>query len=130
MESLDAPCYKLAALDFDAYDLRHMVEQTGKPIIRSCPHEIAPKFDGLQLFAPPGYPQTGFRVRNILNGYDGFSYHGTDWAVPSIAAALGSKLVECHLQLDSEASELEANVSLTASQMTRLVAKARQQEAA
>lgn len=130
MESLDAPCYKLAALDFDAYELRHMVEQTGKPIMRSCPHEIAPKYDGLQLFAPPGYPQSGFRVRNILNGYDGFSYHGQDAAVGEIAASLGAKLVECHLQLDSEPSELEESISLTASQFARMVARSRQAEAA
>lgn len=130
LESVQNPAYKLASLDFEKYELRQLVESTGKPVIRSCSHEIAPQYDGLQLLCPAGYPQVGFRLRNMLNGYDGFSYHGVDPGVPEMASALGASLVEVHFMLDSEPSELEANLSLTATQFGKMVSRSRQQEAA
>lgn len=130
LESVNNSVYKLAALDFGNYALREMVELTGKPVIRSCSFEIAPQYHGLQLLCPSGYPQQGFRLRNMLNGYQGFSYHGVDPGVGEMAAALGAQVVECHFMLDSEPSELEANISLTGTQFGRMVAKARQKEAA
>jgi N-acetylneuraminate synthase len=113
LEAVDCPAYKLAALDFEANDLRWMVEETGKPIVRSCPHDIAPVCVGvLLLYAPPGYPQPQAKLRRITHGYQGYSYHGTDPHVPVLAAAAGARLIECHFMLNAEPSDLEANVSL------------------
>lgn len=130
LESVGNSCYKLAALDWEQYSLRELVESTGKPIIRSCNAEIAPVATATLLYAPPGYPQAGFRLRNMLNGYQGFSYHGTDAAVGEMAARLGAQIVETHFQLDDEPSELEENISLTATQFARMVSRSKQLEAA
>jgi N-acetylneuraminate synthase len=113
LEAENCPAYKLAALDFEAAGLRWMVEEAGKPVIRSCPYEIAPAYDGVLLFAPPGYPQPAARLSRIRHGYQGYSYHGTDARVPVLAAAYGAHVIEVHFQLAGEPSELEDSVSLT-----------------
>lgn len=127
LEALDCPAYKLAALDYDQRKLRKMVEGTGKPVLRSSPHEKPPA--GFALWCPPGYPQTSFNLREAMKRYPGFSYHGTDPFVPALAAAYGAQLVEVHFQLNDEPSELEANVSLTASQFRDMVGMIRRAEA-
>ena len=55
-----------------------------------------------------------------MGGWDGLSYHGTSLHAPFRAVALGSYMVECHLQLDDTPSVLDAHSSLTVEEMLRL----------
>jgi N-acetylneuraminate synthase len=121
LEALDCPAYKLASLDFGKRALNRMVRSTGKPVIQSCAHDTAPKTCDVALWCPPGYPQAPQGFNGRFRGYGGFSYHGTDPLVPLLAAAHGARVVECHVQLDDEPSELEAGVSLTIRQLGWLV---------
>lgn len=127
MESVGCPAYKMASLDRAATRLFNAIAKTRKPLIISRPDY--PDFNAdATLYCKPGYPQ--YRpVYPASEGFDGFSYHGTD-IQPCIDAALeGASLVECHFQLDEEKSELESNISLTASQFKELVDTVRFAEA-
>jgi sialic acid synthase SpsE len=128
MESLGAPAYKLASLDVKKKQLVKMVSETGKPVIRSAPGDRPPSGDALFLYCPAGYPQPAIDWTPMHRGFDGFSYHGTDPSIPGLAIAQGAKLIEAHLQLDDEPSELEANVSLTGEAFARLVSGAKRVE--
>jgi sialic acid synthase SpsE len=121
LEALECPAYKLAALDHGKRTLLNAVKATGKPILRSCNKVSRPDGTGLWLYCPPGYPQAPVPLPGPLRRYTGFSYHGTDPDVPYLAAAYGAKLIECHVQLDDDPSELESDVSLTVSQLASLV---------
>ena len=130
LEALDCPRYKLASLDYGKRTLLNAVRETGKPIIRSCNAERAPNRDDTWLYCPPGYPQPKAGLATIKAGhYDGYSYHGTDPLVPTLAVVHGARLVEFHVQLcDDEPSELEENVSLSISQVGEVVRMVRRAE--
>jgi N-acetylneuraminate synthase len=130
LEALGCPAYKLASLDYGSRTLLNLVRKTRKPLIRSCALEEAPRGDDTFLYCPAGYPQAKPALRNLANGYAGFSYHGTDPLVPTLAAGLGAQLIEVHVQLDDEPSELEAAVSLTITQLAGLVEAVRRTEVA
>lgn len=132
LEAMECPMYKLAALDYNRTSLRHEVESTGKPILRSTPYEHYPGGNARALWCPPGYPQSLESLkplRSLMRRFDGFSYHGTDPLVPALAVAYGADMVEVHVQLDDVPSELEANVSLKVSQVAELVAMCKTAEA-
>jgi pseudaminic acid synthase len=129
LEALGCPAYKLASLDYGKRALLHAVRATGKPILRSCAAPVAPKADDLFLYCPEGYPQASIPLRNLGNGYEGFSYHGTNPVIPAVAVAMGATLLEVHVQLDAEPSVLEPNVSLTMTQLAVLVRMVREIEA-
>lgn len=106
-------------------------------IMVSSSKEDGPMGD-IALYCPPGYPQVDlgldsdaklFRATNTIRGFDGFSYHGTQPSVLILAATLGAMLIEFHLQLDDEPSELESEVSLTVSQATDAIHAIRCMEA-
>ena len=121
LESLDCPAYKIARLDNGNAELHRMVDATHKPVIVSVAAHQAANADAL-LYCPPGYPQEPMAfTRDMWRLYTGLSYHGTDPAVPMQAVTTGAKLIECHVMLDDEPSELEASVCLTVTQFTTLV---------
>lgn len=156
LESLNCPAYKIARLDNGQRDLVNAVIATGKPVIISeaepgesgridhRPDTVQSESTWLRLYCPPGYPQSRFNFADRFTPglcphfaydchgqpprFDGFSYHGTDPAPCVVAATLGAKVIEAHFQLDDEPSELEANVSLAASQFRRMVNDARRTE--
>jgi pseudaminic acid synthase len=135
LEDVDCPAFKVAALDNHHRELITRARATGKPVLASVRlGQVIIDVD-LQLYCPPSYPQTSFRLAEAfastgdVDPPGGFSYHGTDPFVPVIAAARGAHLVECHFQLDDEPSELERDVSLTASQFKQMVANIRATEA-
>lgn len=123
LDALGCPTYKLASLDYGRRTLARAVAMTGKPVVQSCAHATAPRTCEVALWCPPGYPQapTSFLGRFGAKRYHGFSYHGTDPLVPALAAAHGATVVECHVMLDDEPSELESNVCLTIRQLGGLV---------
>ena len=123
LESLGCPCYKIAALDSGSVALHNLVRATGKPTITST-RVFDPRY-GPQLYCPPGYPQTDIRLRNLRNGFLGFSYHGTETSVPFTAALVGASLIEIHLELEAERSELESDVSLTEVQLSECIGAVR-----
>jgi len=123
---LKCPAYKIAALDSQSammVDIKNAIRNIGKPIIESRrPYQpsLLPLAD-LTLYCPEGYPQTDFELFRLRGGLLGFSYHGTDMGVPFTAAVAGATMVEVHLQLADEPSELESNVSLTEFQLADLI---------
>lgn len=142
LEGLGCPAYKIASLDAEKRSLADRVYATGKPVVSSQPAAVPPRVLGPYremgikvcpdvrfLYCPAGYPQPALHLRNIRNGYDGFSYHGTDPLAPVMAAAMGAQIIECHLQLHDQPSELEANVSLDERQFADMVAMVRKLEA-
>ena len=124
LEKLGCPVYKLASLDRSQDIFRRNVMMTGKPVIQSSPVHMELK-GVTQLWCPPGYPQDVHEVdlEGWMPYFDGFSYHGTDPDVPLYAKECGAKIIEVHVQLDDEPSELEQNVSLTISQLRELTGR-------
>ena len=121
LKSLNCPAYKIARLDNESTPLHALVDATGQPKIVSVAPNQAAHADAT-LFCPPGYPQAPFDCTpDIWTAHTGLSYHGTDPAVPMQAVTTGAKLIETHVMLDDEPSELEASVCLTVSQFTTLV---------
>jgi len=143
LESLDVPALKVARLDNSNDELARVIGQSQRPIIVSYDDSGAiwaryqrATAGRIALFCPPGYPQASFGLRRPENFYkfyregtfddfDGFSYHGTSIEPPIVAATLGAKLVECHMMLEAEPSELEANVSLTEVQFADMIRRVR-----
>ena len=126
---LEPPCLKIAALDEHAEDdaFADKIAAVGLPVILSTRHILRNVRADVSLHCPEGYPQDPDDIDLYCFPYphDGLSYHGTDWSVPVAAAVAGAQIVEVHFQLDDEPSELEANVSLTASDFRRMVDAAR-----
>lgn len=134
MEDMGCPAYKIASLDRDARLLAAGVRATGKPVLVSIPDwdpdTTAQYTADMFLYCPPGYPQPRMELRAFLyNSRRGFSYHGTDPLLPVYAAVNGAVLLECHMQLSDEPSELEANISLTEIQFATMVHEIRKVEA-
>ena len=139
LESCGCPAYKIARLDNDQRDFIGTVVDTGKPVIVSGA-DNDPWVVGadLTLYCPPGYPQSSFGFERAVaecgsdgsfGCRDGFSFHGTDAFPCVVAATLGAKLIEAHLMLRDQPSELEANVSLDEYQFAAMVRDVRRMEA-
>lgn len=121
MEGFGCPAYKVAALDAGTSFARAFT-WCKKPVIASSRGERIDTAD-MTLYCPPGYPQAGSDI-NPSGGCDGFSYHGTEWS-ELIWATGALSMIECHVHLDDEPSELEANVSITVSDLKLLCDVAR-----
>lgn len=117
-----------------------VTQRLGVPLIVSLAADQTPlnPQPDFTLYCPPDYPQSTFSFSRISfvgrscsddDAFGGFSFHGTDAMPCVVAATLGAKLIEAHFQLDDEPSELEANVSLTASQFRHMVDEVRKVEA-
>lgn len=134
LEAVDCPAYKIARLDNAQHWLADAAGAAGKPLLVSAAagEWIAAwrRADGV-LYCPPGYPTPPADVDLPDFGVEflGLSSHCLDPRLPIAAVARGAKLLEFHVQLDDEPSELEANVSLTVSQFRQMVADVRATEA-
>ena len=132
--ALDCRAFKVAAIDVAQDEFTTMLRDVcgptrpggdSLPIIASSRGERIPWAD-LTLYCPPGYPQdvSNFgpdQYRAAFAKCDGLSYHGTDWDIAAWSAHYGAQLLEFHVQLDDVPSKLEANVSLTISQVRDVV---------
>ena len=116
LKSLGCPAYKVAALDVGTEFAALVGSSHDTPVIASSRGERIPWAD-MTLYCPEGYPQQWGQY--TANGLDGVSYHGTD-LLAAVALASQSQMFECHVQLDDVPSALEANVSLTVSQLREL----------
>lgn len=141
LERCACPAYKIARLDNTNDGLRMAVRSRGKPVVISTAartYEFDEYWGMTILYCPSGYPTEAKDVhlptftRFGPHGqypYTGLSSHCLDARLPVAAVARGCKLIEMHFQLDDEPSELEANVSLTASQFKQMIADVRATEA-
>lgn len=124
LEDCGCPAYKIARLDNHHAWLGEAVAATGKPIIASGFREKTELAADAWLLCHPGYPSTVDWLPYFGEGenrWDGLSSHNLDPRLPIAAVARGCRLIEMHVQLDDEPSELEANVSLTVSQFRSMV---------
>lgn len=152
LESLGNPVYKVAALDNGSGVLHLAIHATRKPVIVSTRRDqdtVRRNTTALYgadvsfLLCPENYPQSlasfAFDRELDFDGhycseweipptYLGISSHCLDEELPLVAVALGAKLLEYHVQLDDEPSELEANVSLTTSQFRTMIERVRRVE--
>jgi sialic acid synthase SpsE len=151
LERCACPAYKVARLDNYHSGLIQAVVSRGKPVFVSRHNDEGyvtnrrfdtghwtPDHNVWPLWCPPNYPTAPSDVRlpffpwaGVANRtmVVGLSSHCLDARLPVAAVARGCKLIEMHFQLDDEPSELEANVSLTASQFRRMVDDVRAVEA-
>jgi sialic acid synthase SpsE len=125
MRLLGCRIYKLASLDHRARWLLERVRATGaRFVIRSVPLKRRPAKllpNEYVLYCPPGYPQVEVDFTRMRRGkFDGLSYRGTSPIPPALAFHLGARIVEAHIHLEAEPSELEANISLTERDFARL----------
>jgi pseudaminic acid synthase len=131
LEAVGCPAYKIAALDNHVLWLRNAVARTGKPWLVSVRgDEPMPGADGL-LHCPPGYPAQAETVALpyfARNSILGLSSHCLAPELPVAAVARGCRLIEMHLMLSDEPSELEAPVSLTEWQFRMMVRSVRTTE--
>lgn len=157
LEKCGCPAYKVARLDNTHSDLIAAIVSRGKPVLvsRSPFPEITTssgfkveRFEDerwnqeknvWQLWCPVGYPSPAadvhlpdrFTDRCYYKGdigVIGLSSHCMNPDLPIAAVARGCKLIEMHMQLAEETSELEASVSLTQYQFADMVRRVREVE--
>ena len=139
LERCAAPAYKIARLDNTENGLIQAVLSRGKPVFVSygylarlsdAPGQVIP------LYCPAGYPTDAKDVRlpwftghpSGYQAYLGLSSHCMDPRLPVAAVARGAKLIEYHMQLADEPSELESNISLTEFQYKAMIESVRATE--
>lgn len=136
LESVDCPAYKIARLDNQHTELAKAALALHKPVIISRTRgdwTYATAFGAKYLYCPPGYP-TPIEAVTLPDTFSdctdflGLSSHCLDPRLPVAAVARGCKLIEIHGMLDDEPSELESNVSLTATEFAAMIADVRATE--
>lgn len=135
LEAVDCPAYKIARLDNADEPLAEAIADTGRLIIVSADHSDSVAIvaaNQVLLYCPPGYPVAPQDVRLpsafSARRYVGLSSHCLDPYLPIAAVARGCKLIEMHMMLADEPSELESNVSLTEHQFGQMIADVRRVE--
>lgn len=127
LHALDCPAYKISALDCERWDFVEKVYWTASRgdasvIVSVRDASQAEKHRSLGadliLYCPPGYPQADIDW-TALGWSDGLSYHGTNPGKVSapcmVLSGWRASMVECHVELDAEPSELETEVCLNMS---------------
>jgi sialic acid synthase SpsE len=147
LESIGNPIYKIAALDYSNTNRKliaacHATEQQVLISSNSPTPVIYVGGTAEYLYAPAGYPTKAGDVHlpfkfvstlwanrgDKLTWCAGLSSHCLDPDLPIAAVARGARIIEMHLMLRDEPSELEANVSLDQYQFADMVARVRKVE--
>lgn len=140
LEKVGCPAYKIAALDNQQTGLIQAAASRKKPVLVSGAAHCEWAYNGVVGFpggiswayCPPGYPTP---IENIKlpdfprSGFLGLSSHCLEPELPIAAVARGAKLIEMHVMLAEEPSDLEANISLTQYQLADMVRVIRKTEA-
>ena len=142
LESLDAPCYKIASFEINHFPLLKAVAETGKPIIMSTGmstlEEIEEAVAHLQkhgcrqlalLKCTSAYPapvsdanlQTISHMKSHFNLPVGLSDHSKGIGVSLVAVALGANIIERHFVLAENSNAVDAPFSSTPEDMAQLV---------
>ncbi len=136
LERCACPAYKIAALDNNNDGLEQAVMSRRKPVLVSRREPYRDKglngYGTHSLYCPPNYPtdakDVGLPTFRWMGGHLGLSSHCLDPLLPIAAVARGCKLIEMHMMLEAEPSELESNVSLTEHQFAQMIRDVRQVE--
>ena len=131
LQSVGCPAYKIARLDNQSDPLANLLLDGIPPILTSADWGEPFTCADLLLYCPPGYPALDVELPDRFGDdqhFQGFSYHQTDPALAVEAARRGAYLIEMHLMLADEPSELESHVSLTEHQFAEMVAVVRARE--
>jgi pseudaminic acid synthase len=141
LEKCACPVYKIARMESGQWGLIEAAMSRQKPVIISSdmpfPNEAHfTHYSASYLYCPAGYPTNASDVRLPVfrqpkggSPFIGLSSHCLHPLLPIAAVARGCKLIEMHFQLDDEKSELESEVSLTASEFREMVDAVREVEA-
>ena len=131
LETNGCSAYKISVLDNHHEWLYEACRRTGKEVLVSTREMFLPWWCDSEhrLYCPAGYPATDARLPIFTRSYLGLSSHCLAPELPIAAVARGCKLIEMHVMLDDEPSELESNVSLTAMQFAQMVCSVRATEA-
>lgn len=137
LEDVGCPAYKISHLDCANDDLAKLVMATKKPVIVSQSAPLSRvstyywKSNVIRMLCPGGYPtQAGdmhLRQQFLWEPW-GLSSHCRDPFATVTAVARGASIVEVHFHLDSEPSELEANVSYHEAEFAAMVGMVRHTE--
>ena len=148
LEKIDTNMYKVASFDVTNHQFLKEVSKTGKPIILSVGMsnltEIDDAFNILKngtdkiaiLHCISSYPTPEensnlSNLNEIQKRFDcvvGQSDHTNDIKVPIYAAAAGAQIIEKHFKIDDNFDCIDAQVSITETQMTKLVKEIRKLE--
>lgn len=148
LESLGCEIYKIASFDVVNRKLLSRIARTGRPVIMSTGmanlEELEKSFNILKketdnvalLHCISAYP-TQLQDANLAVIYTlqdkfdciiGHSDHTDNIQIPLYAVAAGAQIVEKHFMLDGNMKCVDAPVSITEQQMTRMVAEIRKIE--
>lgn len=149
LETLDVPAYKIASFEIQDIPLIEYTASKGKPIIMSTgiaeeadiqlAVETCRKVgnnDIILLKCTSAYPaplelanlNTIPDLKSRFNVEVGFSDHTYGALAPTVAAALGAKVIEKHFILDKSIGGPDADFSLDVEEFTDLVNKVRDAE--
>ncbi len=149
LDSLDVNLFKVASFDVVNLPLLRDLAKTGKPIVMSVGmadrQEIDRAYRTLRegtknialLHCISSYPLEERQaclsaIYELQDSYDcviGYSDHTPEIAVPLMAAAAGAQVIEKHFRINEEMDCIDAPVSVTETQMKKLVEETRRLEA-
>lgn len=133
LEALDVPCYKIASMDSNYFELLEYISRTGKPIILSTGMtgmetiekavNVIEKAGNSKILImhtiskyPPEYKDMNLRmieqIRKHFGFLTGFSDHTMDNLMSVIARTLGSVMFERHFTLDRTLEGPDQAISL------------------
>ncbi|MDP4528334.1 pseudaminic acid synthase [Alkalimonas delamerensis] len=142
LESLNAPCYKIASFENIDHALLAAVAKTGKPVIMSTgmatQAELAESVEVLRgngckdlilLKCTSNYParpvdanlRTIPHLAQLFNCQVGLSDHTPGVGVSVAAVSLGATVIEKHFVLDRSGGEVDAEFSLEPNELKMLV---------
>jgi pseudaminic acid synthase len=153
LETLNVPCYKIAAYESTDIPLLRAVAKKGKPVIISVGFATLPEIeyslktlrdagakDITVLHCTTSYQNTEAantaHLRTMLDIKDrfdvvvGFSDNMGGIEVPVLSAAMGAAVIEKHLVLKHDTAILDDQFSLDVAEFTEMVRRLRAQEVA
>lgn len=139
LESIKCPIYKIASFDTVNIKLIEKINSTGKPVIMSVgmstTDEIMRAYDKIQtpqkalLHCISSYPTNEedsnlsciANLKELFQCPIGHSDHTSGIEIPLFAAAAGAQIIEKHYKINDRMECVDSPVSITESQMTKLV---------
>ena len=148
LQRIECNLYKVASFDVVNHKLLHEVAKTGKPVVLSVGmanlEEIEEAYNILQektdkialLHCISAYPSMEedanlaaiYTLKNKFDCIIGHSDHTNDIQVPLYAVAAGAQVLEKHFRINDKMDCIDAQVSITETQMKRMISEIRRIE--